>query len=712
MSPKEKTVYDAFKEAFTLKSLRERLLGDSSHPATRAPRLVAHRAATVSTAAIGGWQTTAFWLVIIAVIAVRLWLLDSLQAEVYGDISTVHKYVLDVKNGVWPFYFALSAGPLYHYLIMPVIWLAGLSYMGLKLASVVVSLGALAFTYLFARRLLGARFAILATFIAGISYWLLIFSRLGNFPIIVPLLVVAAMWLLLRFVQERNRWDLYACAVVCALGLLAYPQAYFLAPAVVLTLLALYVTGFRMSGKEWLAFFAIFVVGALPFVAMVIQAPGVFTDGYLGEKIQTEGSVLGTLFGNIFRAFGAYHFSGDPVFRSNPAGRAHIDLLSGILFLIGIVYWLQSPRRKAGLLLLVPFVVLHIPSILVISGSGEVPSATRTLGVAPIAYLLVASGLWATFDYIQARWNSRAAWAVSGIALLLLTGANLRAYFVDYANGLPYGNTPIARMITDYADTLPAETQVYLTDCCWESGMPEPLSIQFEMAHPENLHLVNAEDLSCSTVNELYGPAVIIWSFRDLLPSPGLAGCAERFPVQLFSGKAGLPAFNAASIQGQLQTRPVEVEEQPIENVETLNAEGLLEQELPWGDEIVIARYSLLDIGRIEDVVDGNFDTLMRGRSDNPLIMEFEFEEERALTSVTLTTATIQHFTVRVLLTYADGSTAEVIEDYENLAPDPTVEIALPEADELVKVIRIEVNDLGIEPEIGFHIHVRDVKLR
>jgi hypothetical protein len=101
----------------------------------------------------------------------------------------------------------------------------------------------------------------------------------------------------------------------------------------------------------------------------------------------------------------------------------------------------------------------------------------------------------------------------------------------------------------------------------------------------------------------------------------------------------------------------------------------------------------------------------MRGRSDNPLIMEFEFEEERALTSVTLTTATIQHFTVRVLLTYADGSTVEVIEDYENLAPDPTVEIALPEADELVKVIRIEVNDLGIEPEIGFHIHVRDVEL-
>jgi 4-amino-4-deoxy-L-arabinose transferase-like glycosyltransferase len=715
MSPKsrkEKTVYDAFLDAVSLKGLRRQLLGTQRRQTKSRPRPAARRApkppgSIGGQTTAGGWISTAFWLTTIAILAVRLWKLDTLQSEMYGDITIVYEYVRDVSNGTWPFYFSLSVGPLYHYLIMPVVWIAGMSYLGFKLASVVISLGALTFTYLFARRLVGSVFAILATFIAGVSFWLLIFSRLGNVPIVVPLLTMAALWLLVRYVQERNRWDLYACAAVCALGLYAYPQAYFLAPTVVLTLLALYLTGFRMQGREWFTFFAIFVLCALPFVAMVIKDPGVFTVGYLGEKIQAEGSALAALVRNTVSAFGAYNFSGDPVFRSNPLNRPHLDLLSGILFLVGLVYWLQRPRRKAGLLLLVPFLVLHIPSILVISGNGEIPSAIRTLGAAPIAYILVASGLWAVFHFIQKRWDNRSAWMVSALVLLLISAANFRSYFVDYISDLPYHNTPIARLITNYANTLPPETQVYLSGCCWESGMPEPKSIGFEMAHPENLHRLEAADLSCTTVDLLYGPAVILWSFREPLPSPAVSQCAERFPAQLFTSTAGVPAFYAATIQGLQNKAPVESEE--TGNPETLNPNGLLEQALAWNGEAVLARYSPIDIGRIEDVVDGKFETLMRGRGVNPVIIEFEFDEQRVLTTAMITTGTMEHFTVKILVTYSDASTAETLQDFTDQGPDPTVEIALPESDKQVQAIRIEIADLGLVPVGGFHIHVREL---
>src|SRR5215213_5121319 len=180
------------------------------------------------------------------VVFMRLFQLDQLQNEIYGDIAIVYEYIADIQAGKWPTYFSLSAGPLYHYLIMPIIVLSGPTYFGIKLASVVVSLGTLAATYALARRLIDDRFALLAVFIAGVSSWLLIFSRLGNSQILVPLLTTCALWLVLRIAQDGRTADVVACAVVSALGLYVYPQSFVLAPVIGLTLVCLHWTGLRV----------------------------------------------------------------------------------------------------------------------------------------------------------------------------------------------------------------------------------------------------------------------------------------------------------------------------------------------------------------------------------------------------------------------------------------------------------------------------------
>ncbi|MCG8349463.1 MAG: hypothetical protein MI924_16985, partial [Chloroflexales bacterium] len=109
------------------------------------------------------------------ILFLRLIQLDELQAEMYNDIVILYEYLAEIRDGEWPLHFVLSAGPLYHYLIMPIVALTGMNYFGLKLASVIVSLGVLAATYGLSRRLLDDRFALLAVFIAGVSSWLLIF---------------------------------------------------------------------------------------------------------------------------------------------------------------------------------------------------------------------------------------------------------------------------------------------------------------------------------------------------------------------------------------------------------------------------------------------------------------------------------------------------------------------------------------------------------
>ena len=307
----------------------------------------------------------------------------------------------------------------------------GLDYAGLKLASVFVSLGALAATYAFSRRLVNDYFALLTTFIAGVSSWLLIFSRLGISLIVLPLLTAAALWLVMRVVQRNRRSDLIACAIVSTLGLYVYPGSFVLPGAIFLTLLFLRWTGLPVSGKRLGLFALVVLVCAIPFVFIVRTDLPNFTAGYIGSKINAEGSFL-TLLGRSFvKAMLAFHVRGDEIFRSNPSGVPHLDRISGILFLVGIIFWLTTKARRRWLpLWFVPLLVLQVPSILALNQPREVPSASRALGIAPIVYMLVASGLW---WLIQAMRRRGRRWSFVAVVTAVLLGGmlflNVQRYF-------------------------------------------------------------------------------------------------------------------------------------------------------------------------------------------------------------------------------------------------------------------------------------------
>ena len=76
--------------------------------------------------------------------------LPKLPGEWFGDISIVHEYVERIWAGAWPLHFHLSSGPLYHYLIMPIVFLFhNQGYVTYKIASVSVSLVGLVIMYVY-----------------------------------------------------------------------------------------------------------------------------------------------------------------------------------------------------------------------------------------------------------------------------------------------------------------------------------------------------------------------------------------------------------------------------------------------------------------------------------------------------------------------------------------------------------------------------------
>ncbi len=483
-----------------------------------------------------------FALTTALILAVRLWNLDRMPGELYGDIAIVYEYIADIFAGAWPTYFVLSAGPLYHYLITPVVSVLGLTYLGLKVASVLVSLGVLAALYLLARELLDERLALLALFVAGVSSWLLIFSRLGNSQILVPLLSTAAILFALRLVRHGRQHDLIAAAVVSALGLYTYPQSYILPPVIFATLVCLLWTRTQVRPRHLRDFAMVTLVCALPFAAIVAQNPANFVSGYIGGKIRPSGELLPLLLGNARRALLALHLQGDKVFRSNPASLPHLDAISSVLFLGGLVFWLLPERRRWSPLILVPFVLLQLPSMLVLSNPAEVPSASRTLAVAPIAYLLVASGLWWLLDR-----GLRFRRLASLVALCLLASIlylNTWRYFKLYIAGLPNQNLAHGRMIAEYIDRLPSEAKVYMVGCCWsDRGEPEPKGIRYATKRPAALVLVEEKNATCDFFASAPRPAYVIWSPSLGSPTPAVAACLPLPRSELYFAGDRAPIF-------------------------------------------------------------------------------------------------------------------------------------------------------------------------
>ena len=730
-------------------------------------------------------------LTALVAVGIRAYQLNTLQIELYGDINLIHDYVSWIRNGDFPFRFLLSTGPFYHYMLMPFVWLFGANYDTYKLVSVLISLAGIAVTYLASRRLLFALlpastpsadatstaaqrqrqadwFAVLVAFVMSVSSWFLVFSRLGNSQILVPLLVMLAVWLLLRFVQDNHRPSLIWCGIASAVGLYVYPQSFILPVAIALLLIL-----FKIAPKADLQtlaprrahtpitwanvflFCIVVLICALPFPLIAANSVNAI-NSYIAPKLGAQ-HPLNILVTNIVNTLLAYHVTGDETFRSNPPNLPHLDLISGIFMVIGFVYWFRR-NRLVWLALLILFVVLQVPSVLVLIEPVETPSASRTLGAAPLAYLWAASGIWWLIMALRNRPQSQVVngvnegsdaarqpsiastpFLVGGVVILAILGLNLNRYFNDYIRGLPYHNTPIAKLITDYANLLPPNTQVYMAGCCWERGMPEPKGIAYEVDRPSNWHYLSKPDtLTCEKIQQYPAGSVLIWSYKNPVPTTQLLTCQNLIQPQIYSGQNGFPAFHAATLwsgpvaaaspsapvrdaaaaavaaadaDGETPAPAASAEAAATTAIPATNSDVLLQAKVKIDGQPVTVLYSAFDIGSTIELFDKNLQTLSRGAGANPYVIELQFDEPRSLSGIALTLGTMTDVKFTASFVKADGSIETVNLQSTNLPPDPRVELKLPSGAQSLKAVRVEILDRRQPPQEGFHTHIRDVEL-
>ncbi len=331
--------------------------------------------------------------------------------------------------------------------------------------------------------------------LVAVSYWHVALSRLGLRIVLTPLVTALLIIFLGRALRHNRRGDFILAGLVLGFGLYTY-QAVRMLPVVVVLGLVMAVIFWSRTWLErgrYIAHLGVLVVMAVvvfvPMLYFSIEYPNYFwmrtagrllgddiiqtTDeqGRLVERIATvEERIeafqrnLPVLLDNIRNALLMYNWKGDVLWFNAAPNRPAMDPLTATLFIAGLAAWLARMVRRRDILdwLLPPLLfIMLLPSAFSIAYPIENPSATRTSGTLPAAYLFAALPLAVIAMSLARALPGRRGWVVgAGGAALVVLGAhsaNWNLYFQEYyrayfmSSPAPYSEA--GRMLRGFADS-------------------------------------------------------------------------------------------------------------------------------------------------------------------------------------------------------------------------------------------------------------------
>jgi 4-amino-4-deoxy-L-arabinose transferase-like glycosyltransferase len=303
----------------------------------------------------------------------------------------------------------------------------------LRAVAVLIGILTLPLFYLFARRLLGAREALLALFFLATACWHVLFSRIGLRSIAGPLFLCAGGWLLCRALERRG-------GVTSAPALLLSGAAFGLGfqtyiafrPLPLLACLALLWASRRepifRRATRLLGFAAGFAVAAAPLLLYYAAHPSAFMGRANQVAVWNAPAPFQTLALNFVKTAQMCFVVGDFNWRHNVSKWPLLSPVAGVLVIAGFLRAASDIRRRGfrrdrAVVILTLLFAAAIPAVL--SNEG-VPHALRgLLMVVPAMMLAGIGGAW-MWRFLARRRGAIGARAA--IALLLAGSAAFDAW--------------------------------------------------------------------------------------------------------------------------------------------------------------------------------------------------------------------------------------------------------------------------------------------
>lgn len=328
--------------------------------------------------------------------------------------------------------------PLYLYLAGGLASALGNTLFALRLTSAFIGLLTIAATYRLGREMLAdRRIALLAAALLAVSFWHLLFSRLGFRVISQPLLQALAVAALFRGLRGGRRPWLWLAGLLIGLTAYTYLAARLFPVLLAFALLPLLLDPDtrRVRLRQVLFVALVAFLTALPLLAYFYFNPDAFWVR-IGQVAPSAQSL--TLTESLLRSFAMFFLRGDPYVRFNLPGRPLFDFVTGGLFLVGWLFCLLRYRRfpydwqrAAVLLLLLAPLVMILPTALAV---GEiVPSNLRAMGLIPFVFFLPPVGLIALLRDVERRFGRPPLTrAVSLVALFVLLGGGIYTQYLYF----------------------------------------------------------------------------------------------------------------------------------------------------------------------------------------------------------------------------------------------------------------------------------------
>ncbi len=422
------------------------------------------------------WTLLALSGIIVLAAYFRLYNLDGVPPEMTSDHKEKLEDAQRVVEGARDVFFTDNGGRegFQMYALALLAQLPGLqmNFTLLKILAVIESLVTIPVLWWMGREVMNDRrygnlVGLALAALVAVSYWHVAMTRLSLRIVLTPLVAALLLIYLARGMRHNRRGDFLMAGLVLGFGMYTY-QAVRMLPLVVLVGVAFAMIGRWRQWQRYLFNLTLLVVVSLvifvPLARFSVDYPNLFwmrTAGrILGDEviqdIDEDGTVterkatfdermdalqenLPILTDNLRNALLMFNWKGDVGWINGVPNQPALDIFTGGLFIVGVIAWLAlTVRRRDPVYALVPvmLLIMLLPSALSIAMPMENPSATRTSGALPAAYLLAALPLTlmvVEINRVLARRSSRIATGLLvGIVMVGAYSANSTLYFEDY----------------------------------------------------------------------------------------------------------------------------------------------------------------------------------------------------------------------------------------------------------------------------------------
>ena len=385
------------------------------------------------------------WGLLVLVIAALVVFFHTYQlSEVAPEMTSDHAEKLldvnDIQHGIYSIFFPRNTGrePLYVYLTALIARFLGPSFDAIKWAAVLGGLFTLPYLYLLGKELGSKWVGVSAVVLCGIAYWPIVIERFGLRISFYPLFVAVTLYYLVRGLRRRSRNDFILAGIGLGLGLMGYTP-FRIMPFVVLVAVGVYLlhrqsTGARRQVLLWLGILVLVsLLLFLPLLRYWIDNPDSFTFRAFSRLGSIEqplpGPIWQVFLSNLWNGLKMFNWNNGSIWVHSVPNRPALDVVSGALFLIGILYVLiryVRSRHWLDLFLLLSIPLLQMPSILSLAFPAENPAMNRAAGALVPVFLvagLAVDGLLAGFKArLSHLWGNA---AVVSVAFILFFWSGL-----------------------------------------------------------------------------------------------------------------------------------------------------------------------------------------------------------------------------------------------------------------------------------------------